>query len=146
MIATTNLFYAGQMTTAEKNLENLLNFIKPVLHEGEFVFATVSLAARQRLDLQVVGEFREAEGCTLILPVDQAKKAGLEGQFRSRLITLSVHSDLNAVGFLAVVSAALAARGISVNVVSAYYHDHLFVPVEKASQAMSVLQELAARR
>ena len=37
----------------------------------------------------------------------------------------------------------LADAGISVNPVSAYYHDHLFVPVEKAGQAMQLLATLA---
>lgn len=55
------------------------------------------------------------------------------------MITLTVHSNLNAVGFLAAVAAKLAEHQISVNVVSAFYHDHLFVPDEKAEQAMQIL-------
>jgi hypothetical protein len=33
--------------------------------------------------------------------------------------------------------------GISVNVVSAYYHDHLFVPIEKTDIVMQLLLALS---
>jgi hypothetical protein len=56
-----------------------------------------------------------------------------------------VHSDLQAVGLTAAVAAALAEAGISCNVVAAAHHDHLFVPVESASQAIAVLQALQER-
>jgi hypothetical protein len=60
------------------------------------------------------------------------------------LITLTVHSSLEAVGFLAAVTVPLAEAGISVNAVSAFHHDHLFVPVERAEDAQLLLQRLAA--
>jgi hypothetical protein len=46
------------------------------------------------------------------------------------------------VGFLAAVMARLAAHGISTNAISAYYHDHLFLPVDRAEEAMELLQSL----
>ena len=57
-------------------------------------------------------------------------------------ITLDVHSSLEAVGLTAAVSAALAEENISCNVVAAYYHDHLFVPVADAERAMETLMRL----
>lgn len=62
------------------------------------------------------------------------------------LITLNVNSDLAAVGFLAAITPALAQAGISVNVVSAYYHDHLFVPEGKAKEALKILQKLSNQK
>jgi ribosomal protein S18 acetylase RimI-like enzyme len=59
-------------------------------------------------------------------------------------ITLGVRSDLAAVGFLAVITARLAAKSISVNVVSACGHDHLFVPVAAAEETLAVLASLEA--
>jgi hypothetical protein len=50
---------------------------------------------------------------------------------------LTVHSSLEAVGFLAAITARLAETGISVNVVSAFYHDHLFVPHDRADEALA---------
>jgi hypothetical protein len=46
------------------------------------------------------------------------------------------------VGFLAAITARLAQAGISLNAVSAYYHDHLFVPWENRERAMQILKEL----
>ena len=53
-------------------------------------------------------------------------------------------SSLDAVGFLAVITSALAKAGIGVNPVSAYFHDHLFVAEADAEEALAVLQGLAA--
>lgn len=64
-----------------------------------------------------------------------------EGSFRQ--ITLTVHSSLEAVGLTAAVSTKLAAKGISANVIAAYYHDHIFVQTAKAELALSVLQEFS---
>jgi hypothetical protein len=64
--------------------------------------------------------------------------------FASRLITLTVHSALEAVGFLAAITVRLAEAGTSVNAVSAFHHDHLFVPVDRAHEAMGVLREMSA--
>ena len=60
------------------------------------------------------------------------------------MITLTIHSDLSAVGFLARITDKLAKAGISVNVCSGYYHDHLFVPIEKANNAIDILKRLSA--
>lgn len=56
-----------------------------------------------------------------------------------------VDDSLEAIGFLAVITTELANRGISMNAVSAFYHDHLFVAVDKAEEALSILQGLSAQ-
>jgi len=127
----------------EKKLQKLLATMKPELQTGGYVFATVSPELFEQLDVRPVGWFREAEGITLIVERNTAEQAGLPYTFVSRMITLTVHSSLEAIGFLAAITRALADAGISVNPVSAYYHDHLFVPLEKADQAMRLLTTLA---
>jgi hypothetical protein len=42
----------------------------------------------------------------------------------------------------AAMSTALGKAGVSANVVAAYYHDHIFVPAEKAGLAIDVLTSL----
>jgi len=59
------------------------------------------------------------------------------------MITLTVHSSLEAVGFLAAITGRLAEAGISVNAVSAYYHDHLFVAEHRADEALRLLQSMS---
>ena len=50
--------------------------------------------------------------------------------------------DALAVGFLAAITARLANAGISVNAVSAFHHDHLFVPERRAGEALRLLQDM----
>ncbi|RVA88555.1 ACT domain-containing protein, partial [Mesorhizobium sp. M7A.F.Ca.CA.004.02.1.1] len=64
--------------------------------------------------------------------------------FRCRMVTLNIHSSLEAVGFLAAITTRLAAAGMGVNPVSAFYHDHLFVPADRAEEALELLVGLAA--
>jgi len=59
------------------------------------------------------------------------------------MITLNIHSSLEAVGFLAAITTRLASAGMGVNPVSAFYHDHLFVPADRADEAMALLTQLA---
>lgn len=128
--------------SAEHDLETLIRSMQPVLQPGQFVFATVPAQTDlSTLEPQMV--FREAEGLTLILEQQKAKANGIDVLFPSRMITLNVHSALDAVGFMARVATALAADGISVNPVAGYYHDHLFVPDAMAERAMASLQRLA---
>jgi hypothetical protein len=95
-------------------------------------------------DLEPLMMFREEEGTTLIIERSRAAAAALEGQFPCRMISLAIHSALDAVGFLAAIAAALAARGLPSNAVSAYHHDHLFVPEARAAEAMDILHALSA--
>lgn len=125
----------------ETNLRALLAGMKPVLVDEVLVFAT--LAGPVPPGLEPVMVFREAEGATLILPEVEARRHGLASVYPCRMITLTIQSSLEAVGFLAAVTTALAAEGISVNPVSAFHHDHLFVPAERVDAAMAVLRHLS---
>ena len=88
--------------------------------------------------------FHEAEGTTLILSRAQAEAAGMVYEFPSRMITLNVHSALEAVGFMAVIATALAREGMGVNPVAGFYHDHLFVPEDRAGDALRILARIAS--
>jgi hypothetical protein len=126
----------------ESDLQKLLATMKPELQPGEYVFVSANVEDSNIGQDAVVGWFRESEGTTLILERSAAIAAGKEFSFPSRMITLTVHSSLEAVGFLAWITERLAAAGISVNAISAYYHDHLFVPLQKADQAMQILHTI----
>jgi hypothetical protein len=128
----------------ETDLPTLLTAIAPRLHEQTFVFCTTEAGKSDRrlLTKEAIMRFRESEGHTLIVPQTVAEAHDLPYQGTWRMITLTVHSSLEAVGFLASVLPALAAAGISTNVVSAYHHDHLFVPAPRAQDALSILQSI----
>lgn len=119
--------------------------MKPVLNDGVYVF--VQLPDGMNPDVTqpgVVCLFREREGWSLIMEENAAQKAGFPGVFRSAWITLEVNSDLAAVGLTAAFSNALGVAGISCNVVAALRHDHIFVPIGQADNAMTVLRRLQA--
>ena len=108
----------------------------------------MSFAAKRDRDnryshLDPVGLFKEDEGITLIFKREQADAAKLSYTSVFSMITLSIHSSLEAVGFLAAITNKLAEHNISVNPVSAYYHDHLFIPVSRTPEAIMLLQELS---
>lgn len=129
----------------ERNLETLLRDMKPEMQDGIFVFCTIAADADMPVGIGPVLTFREPEATTLVMRKEEAERAGLRHQFASRLLTLTVHSSLEAVGFLAAVSGRLAEAGISVNAVSAVYHDHLFVPEHRADEALALLQGMTGR-
>jgi uncharacterized protein len=126
-------------SAGESNLSILLKTMRPSLHESPFGFYSVPVEESVHLLPTAWGVFREAEGVTLILPLHCAKSHHRESDSEWALITLNVHSALTAVGFLAAISAALASANISLNAVSAYYHDHLFVPWASRQQALAIL-------
>jgi hypothetical protein len=129
--------------TVERDLGALLRHMKPELRPGIFVFCTIPPDERIPAAVNPLLTFREQEGTTLVIAREEAEAAGLRHAFASRLITLTVHSALDAVGFLAAITARLAEAGISVNAVSAFHHDHLFVPVDRADEAMTLLQGMS---
>jgi len=59
-----------------------------------------------------------------------------------RLITFDIVLDLSIVGFLAVVSAALAEEGVSIYALSTYLRDHILVKKEDAPKAVGALQRI----
>lgn len=81
----------------------------------------------------------------MVLTKENADKAGLKYESIFKCITLNVHSSLEAVGLTAEVSRRLAQRGVSANIMAAYYHDHILVPAEKAADALSALRDLSCR-
>lgn len=127
----------------ETDLNRLLTSMQPMLRDGDYVFCSIPQGVDYGAALDPVGYFKEEEGLTLILPRQQAEAAGLPYPAVFALITLSVHSSLEAVGFLAAIATKLASHGISVNPVSAFYHDHLFVPTAQAETAIALLHKLA---
>ena len=131
---------------ASKNLDFLLANMTPQINPGEYVFASVDERTLQELSDSPILVFREKEAVTVILrkEVADAKSLLYEGVWG--LITLSVHSSLSAIGFLAVITRELAKASISVNVVSAVYHDHLFVPLDRVREATTVLRNLSNTR
>jgi hypothetical protein len=118
-----------------------MNTLSPVLNKGEYVFCTQKdVSSINRRD--IICEFKEAEGTTIILERQIADQLKLRYYFVAAWITLNVKSALNVVGLTATFSTELARHNISCNVVAGYYHDHIFVGVKDGQKAMEVLLSL----
>ena len=127
----------------ETSLNALLRSLHAVRNSAVVVFCRLP-PEMEPGSVPAVGLFRESEGVTVLLEERDAEAMRLTPVFRAAWITLSVHSDLHAVGLTAAIAAALAAEGISCNVVAAVHHDHLFVPIDRADDAIAALDRLQA--
>ncbi|PGH35898.1 hypothetical protein GX50_01223 [[Emmonsia] crescens] len=131
----------------ETSLPALLASLDPILHSGTFVFLTTTepIYSLPLQSLQPQMLFQESEGLTIITTRDLATTHGFAEQstFPCRKISLKVHSSLEAVGLIATIAAKLKGCGISSNVVSGYFHDHIFVPLGREDEALQALRELA---
>ena len=87
----------------EKNLENLLHSMSPVLTEGDYVFCTLKNSNYgDYADARPIASFTEAEGLTLVLLKDAAESFGLsyEGVFRQ--MSISKGKNRNTAWFAAI--------------------------------------------
>ncbi|PGG97126.1 hypothetical protein GX51_07475 [Blastomyces parvus] len=133
----------------ETNLSTLLASLDPTLDPEIFVFLTTK-EPMHKLPLQSLQPqmlFQESEGLTIITSENLAASHGFGAQatFPCRKISLKIHSSLEAVGLIAAIAAKLGEGGISSNVVSGYFHDHIFVPVGREEDALRALRELAEK-
>ncbi|MBQ0855362.1 ACT domain-containing protein [Streptomyces sp. NPDC057620] len=131
-------------TGAERDLGRLLSGMEPALHPGRYVFTTVP-GRTAPPGLSPVVTVVEDEGLTLVVEQEGADAARLAYDYVAGWITLRIHSALDAVGLTAAVARALAEEGLSCNVVAGFHHDHLFVPHERAAEAVALLEQLAER-
>ncbi len=127
------------------DLNELLSNLRPSADGRSYVFcSSATIDPSTIASLQPLATFREAEGMTLVLPIEVAQEQGWEFDAVFGWITLNVHSDLSAVGLTAAISTGLTQAGISANVIAAYYHDHIFVPVDDVQRALDVLSHLGS--
>jgi hypothetical protein len=125
--------------SGESNLSTLIKKMSPELNVGEYVFVTVSDSeVIPRSD--IICEFKEQEGITLILNRQKADQFQLSYEFIASWITLKVNSSLNAIGLTAMISNELAKKNISCNIIAGYYHDHIFVNKYDGKKAVKALK------
>ena len=118
--------------------------MNPMLDAMAYVFCCVPHGSglAQTAWPHALGLFREAEGLTLVLPLDDARGMDLPCDAVMRRITLGVASALDGVGLTAAASSALADAGIACNMIAAFHHDHVFVPQGDELAAMAALERL----
>ena len=133
---------------AESDLSKLLETLSVKRRDGVWRFETIDkeeaswaelVSLRDVRDIAML--FQEREGLTVIT------SAGDKTPQDNRWVwlELSVYSDLQAVGFLARVAAALTEADVPCNAIAAYHHDHIFVPEGKADAAISAIEALRSQ-
>ncbi|MEP1143622.1 MAG: ACT domain-containing protein [Henriciella sp.] len=130
---------------AEADLSKLLASLSVIRRDGLWRFETIPSEQSSWADLVNLREvrdiamlFQESEGLTVITSaLDETPRDN-----RWVWLELSVFSDLQAVGFLARVAAALSAADVPCNAVAAFHHDHIFVPEAKAEAAIQAIEAL----
>jgi hypothetical protein len=118
----------------ETDLKVLLATMRPVLHDTPYGFALW----QGDLPFRPFATVAEDEGLTVVAPLSV-----LGGGPPWARISLTVHSDLAAVGLTAAFARALADAGISCNVIAGVHHDHLFVPWDQRTEALAALRDLS---
>ena len=119
--------------SGERDLDKLFRGLDVHLHDGVYAFVT-DPSPRSG----AVMTMQEREGWTSVVAATPATPA----EQRFAWVELTVHSDLNAVGFLARIATALAAAGIPCNAIAGFYHDHIFVPESRANDAKAAILAL----
>ena len=135
------------MYNGETNLASMLRTLAVDLRVEEYCFVTLPDGAQQNentayVDIKsgkILMCFMETEGLTFIMRKDAADEGLFAYAGTYKVLTLKVHSSLDAVGLTAFVSKVLADASIPANVVAAFYHDHILVPTAEADRARELL-------
>jgi hypothetical protein len=125
------------------------------VHHGEVVVAGVNPAYRKRAAAlagkpDLISVLFLPEEITLIMWSELWRRcreefAGSHAEEGFRLVTLKVKLAWDVVGYLARITAALAAAGVSVGVLTGYSGDHLLVKDSDLDKVLSALRSLGCR-
>lgn len=121
------------------NLAALLQKMEPVLHADPYGFGLLAVGAAVPMDVKPFAVISEPEGLTVVATTEVLCAAAIAHQGKWARISLTVHSDLAAVGLTAAIAGELTRHQISANVVAGYFHDHVFVQWDRRDAAMAAL-------
>ena len=131
------------MDSGDEDLSNLLNNLQPNLLNEDYVFITLEDYSFDFFNLlHPIATFKEEEGLTLVISEERAKRENFKYNSVFKCISLGAHSSLTSVGLIATISTLLSEKGISCNVFSGYFHDHLFVQKSLSKEALELLQSI----
>jgi len=128
----------------ETELSALLRTMQPQLFAEELGYGRLPPGQGLPSGLVPFATVAEAEGMTVVAAAAELARHGVDHVPGWARISLTVHSDLAAVGLTAAVATALAAEGISANVVAGCFHDHFLVQWDRRFAAIAVLTRLSA--
>jgi uncharacterized protein len=121
----------------------MLAGMTPIFADGVYHFCTTAdehLA--KRLFGRALAAFREEEGFAFVLTDSDALENHFDRSLPMNRIVLQVFSALDGVGLTAGVATALADEGIPCNIIAAFHHDNVFVPVADSNRALAILERV----
>jgi hypothetical protein len=123
----------------------MISGMSPRLDPDTYLFCTSGNAAIIEHGKKLaLSWFDETEGTSFIIRQAHAQTVEMEVSTAMSRIELQVFSSLDGIGLTAAVASALAAHSIACNMVAAFHHDHVFVPADRAEEAMAILRNLAS--
>ncbi|HPE27150.1 ACT domain-containing protein [Albidovulum sp.] len=127
----------------ETDLARMLATMEPVLRPEEFGYGLIPGMAAIPAGLVPFATVREAEGLTVIAPCAALVRHGIAHRRGFACISLSVHSDLEALGLTAAFARALADAGLGANVIAGLHHDHILTSWDRREAALACLRALS---
>ena len=113
--------------------------LKYKLNSEAYVYC--SLNTNPFLEDEILFSFKEKEGITFLVSKSVAEKHNVSFNQLWALITVETVTSLSATGITAHISGLLSRANIPCNMIAAFHHDYLFVPLESAKKAMVVLNK-----
>tara|TARA_Y100000996_G_scaffold275663_1_gene217355 strand:- start:38 stop:442 length:405 start_codon:yes stop_codon:yes gene_type:complete len=134
------------MDSGELDLSVILANLRPQLSNEDYVFISLNNCSINRVNrLDPIATIQEKEGTTLVITEERALSDNLEYDTVFKCITLGVHSSLKSVGLINAISKCLSDNDIPCNVISGYFHDHLFIQNDLSKRAMDLLQDIKTK-
>jgi hypothetical protein len=130
------------MSQHNQSVEAVLAALQPSLDDTVYLFVSSATPLPQ---IEPFAMVREDQHFSYVVSEQQALQADLHGDYRCQRLELGVDTALALVGLIARVAAELALHDISVNPIAGQRRDHLFVPVNRANDALKVLNDVAER-
>tara|TARA_B100000214_G_scaffold63798_1_gene42005 strand:- start:11255 stop:11656 length:402 start_codon:yes stop_codon:yes gene_type:complete len=129
--------------SAKKDLQDILKAINPSLVDEFFIFMTSKEPINNLVNsLNPIAMFIENEGSTLVITKEIADRNSIHYDAVFKCISLGVHSSLESSGLIAIISGELSKQDIPANVFAGYFHDHIFVPSNKAEKALEIISSI----
>ena len=131
--------------SGKTNLKEILQSINPHLLDEYFVFITSNEPIEDLINsLNPKATFLEDEGNTLVITQRDADEHSIEYDSVFKCISLGVHSSLESYGLISTITNELSKHQISSNIFSGFFHDHIFVQTNKATEALKVISSIGS--
>lgn len=126
----------------ETNLQKILRSVRPLHNEGDYVFCEINKLSV--IDpVKIIMLIKEQKGYTVIVQKETADQQKLDYSFVAAWISVLSNTSIEAIGFTATFSKALADNNISCNVVAGYHTDHLFVNKKDIFKVIEILNKIS---